>query len=111
MRHKSQEKREIQVLCSFEQYLLLLVDQINQNKEIEIEINGHTDNKGKEEYNQALSLKRANAIKLFLVSNGVTNHIDTSGFGDSQPTFPNITDENRSKNRRVEIFFKPTMNN
>lgn len=96
---------------SFEQYLLLLVDQINQNKEIEVEINGHTDNKGKEEYNQALSLKRANAIKLFLESNGVTNLIVTYGFGDSQPAFPNTTDENRSKNRRVEIFFKPTMNN
>jgi outer membrane protein OmpA-like peptidoglycan-associated protein len=96
---------------SFEMYLLLLADQINQNKEIEIEINGHTDNKGKEEYNRALSLKRANAIKLFLESNGVTNHIVTSGFGDSQPAFPNTTVENRSKNRRVEIFFKPIINN
>jgi outer membrane protein OmpA-like peptidoglycan-associated protein len=96
---------------SFEMYLILLADQINQNKEIEIEINGHTDNKGKEEYNRVLSLKRANAIKLFLVSNGVTNHIVTSGFGASQPAFPNTTVENRSKNRRVEIFFKPIMNN
>ena len=50
---------------SFEQYLLLLVDQINQNKEIEVEINGHTDNKGKEEYNQALSLKELMRLNYF----------------------------------------------
>ena len=91
---------------SFEKYLLLFVDQINQNKDAIIEINGHTDNSGKVEYNQELSQKRADAIKLFLVSNGVNNIIISKGFGGSKPAFPNTTDSNRSQNRRVEVYIK-----
>ena len=91
---------------SFEKYLLLFVDQIGQNKDAIIEINGHTDDLGKVEYNQELSQKRADAIKLFLVSNGVNNVIISKGFGGSKPAFPNTTDLNRSQNRRVEVYIK-----
>jgi outer membrane protein OmpA-like peptidoglycan-associated protein len=93
---------------SFEKYLLLVVDQINQNKESTIEIFGHTDNIGKPEYNLQLSQKRADAVKAFLLLNGVTNPIFSKGFGDQTPTLPNTTDFNRQKNRRVEVFIKPS---
>jgi outer membrane protein OmpA-like peptidoglycan-associated protein len=94
------------VESSFEKYLLLIVDQIKQNNTATIEINGYTDDVGKKEYNQQLSLKRADAISLFLTQNGVKNTIKTNGLGSSKPMYPNTTSENRKKNRRVELFIK-----
>jgi outer membrane protein OmpA-like peptidoglycan-associated protein len=91
---------------SFEKYLLLLVDQIKMNKESTIEIFGHTDNIGKTDYNMQLSQKRADAVKEFLLLNGLTNPIVSIGFGDQKPTLPNTSELNRQKNRRVEVFFK-----
>jgi outer membrane protein OmpA-like peptidoglycan-associated protein len=91
---------------SFEKYLLLIVDQIKQNNTAIIEINGHTDDVGKKEYNHQLSLKRADAISLFLTLNGIKNSIKTNGFGSNKPMYPNTTSENRKKNRRVELFIK-----
>lgn len=96
----------ITIKKSFESYLLLLVDQINQNKESTIEIIGHTDNVGENEYNLQLSQKRADAVRQFLVLNGVSNSIATKGFGSKNPVLPNITESNRQKNRRVEVFIK-----
>jgi outer membrane protein OmpA-like peptidoglycan-associated protein len=94
------------VKSSFEKYLLLIVDQIKQNNTATIEINGYTDDVGKKEYNQQLSLKRADAISLFLTQNGVKNIIKTNGLGGSKPMYPNTTSENRKKNRRIELFIK-----
>ena len=94
------------IKSSFEKYLLLIVDQINQNNTATIEINGHTDDIGEKGYNQQLSLKRADAISFFLTQNGVKNSIKTNGLGASNPMYPNTTSENRKKNRRVELFFK-----
>jgi len=94
------------IKSSFEKYLLLIVDQIKQNNNATIEINGHTDDVGKKEYNQQLSLKRADALGLFLTQNGVKNTIITKGLGASNPIYPNITSENRKKNRRIELFIK-----
>lgn len=91
---------------SFEKYLLLLVDQIKLNKESTVEIFGHTDNIGKTEYNLQLSQKRADAVKEFLLLNGLTNSIVSIGFGDQKPTLPNTSELNRQKNRRVEVFIK-----
>jgi outer membrane protein OmpA-like peptidoglycan-associated protein len=94
------------VKSSFEKYLLLIADQIKQNNTATIEINGYTDDVGKTEYNQQLSLKRAEAISLFLTQNGIKNSIKTNGLGSSKPMYPNTTSENRKKNRRVELFIK-----
>lgn len=91
---------------SFEKYLLFLTDQIALNKSAIVEICGHTDNVGESAYNLELSLNRAVAIKDFFTSNGVINKIVTKGFGDKKPSFPNTTSENRSRNRRVEIYLK-----
>jgi outer membrane protein OmpA-like peptidoglycan-associated protein len=91
---------------SFEKYMELIIDQINQNKQAIIEIHAHTDNVGKASYNQELSLKRADAIKKFIINNGVKSKVVIKGFGDTKPIAPNTSDENRSKNRRVEIYLK-----
>jgi len=95
---------------SFEKYLLLLIDQIGQNKDATIEIEGHTDNVGKPEYNVELSTKRADAVKSFLTSKGVSQTIISRGFGAQKPAFPNTSASNRQKNRRVEVFIKSNKN-
>ena len=72
------------------------------------EIDGHTDSDGSDEYNQVLSEKRANSVKNFLVSQGVTAEITTKGYGESKPLASNDTAEGKQKNRRVEIII-PTI--
>jgi len=81
-----------------------LVDKIKSiNLEVIIAI-GHTDSVGPEAYNQKLSVRRANAVKAYLVSKGVDKtRIYTEGKGESQPVADNKTKEGRAKNRRVEI--------
>ncbi|PRC93000.1 outer membrane protein OmpA [Solimicrobium silvestre] len=65
---------------------------------------GHTDSVGKAEYNQKLSVRRAEAVKAYLVSSGVAaDRIYTSGKGATQPVADNKTADGRAKNRRVEI--------
>ncbi|MFS4483033.1 DUF5723 family protein [Hyunsoonleella sp. 2307UL5-6] len=67
-------------------------------------IEGHTDSVGKETSNFVLSEARANAVKDFLVSNGIdSNRLLTVGYGESKPIFSNKTSYGRSRNRRVEI--------
>ena len=91
---------------SFEKHLDLIIDQIKQNPTSTIEINGHTDNVGKKEYNEELSIKRADAIKSYFLSKGVKNQIQINGYGDRNPLAPNTNNVNRKKNRRVEIYLK-----
>jgi OOP family OmpA-OmpF porin len=65
---------------------------------------GHTDSIGTVEYNQKLSLRRAEAVKAYMVSKGIeANRIYTEGKGKKQPIADNRTAEGRAKNRRVEI--------
>ena len=75
-------------------------------------ISGHTDGKGEKQYNQKLSERRADSVKTWLVSHGVSNSIAARGFGDTKPVAPNKTPtgaddpQGRQKNRRVEIVLK-----
>ena len=65
---------------------------------------GHTDSIGTVEYNQKLSVRRAEAVKAYLVSKGIEkNRVYTEGKGEKQPVADNRTAEGRAKNRRVEI--------
>ena len=65
---------------------------------------GHADSIGSDAYNQRLSLRRAEAVKKFLVSKGVeANRVYTEGKGEKSPVADNKTNEGRAKNRRVEV--------
>lgn len=67
-------------------------------------IEGHTDDTGADDYNMALSEKRANAVANFLISKGVSpSRIQRKWYGETQPKYPNDSEANRAKNRRVEV--------
>ncbi|HEY5535020.1 MAG TPA: SBBP repeat-containing protein [Ignavibacteria bacterium] len=77
---------------------------LSENTDISVEISGHTDNVGSDEYNITLSNARANAVKDYLVSKGINaNKITSKGYGKSKPVATNDTDEGRQLNRRVEF--------
>jgi OOP family OmpA-OmpF porin len=79
------------------------LDVLKQNPALTIEIQGHTDSDGTEEYNQKLSERRANAVKQKLVDNGVNPaRLTTKGFGELNPAASNATEEGRAYNRRVQ---------
>lgn len=76
----------------------------SEAKVIDINVVGHTDSVGTEEYNQELSVRRANAVKDFMVSEGIDPAIiDVKGMGEAEPVASNDTAEGRAQNRRVEI--------
>ncbi len=74
--------------------------------EADIEVIGHTDSTASEDYNLELSEKRAEAVKNWLVKNGVNaNRIKTRGMGETQPMASNDTEQGRAQNRRVEVHY------
>jgi OOP family OmpA-OmpF porin len=71
---------------------------------VDLDIIGYTDSTGPEAYNEQLSLRRATAVKDYIVSQGVDPAIiDVSGKGEADPVASNATREGRAKNRRVEV--------
>ncbi len=68
------------------------------------EVGGHTDNQGARDYNMKLSAARAEAVKAWLVGKGIAaGRITTAGYGDTHPLVANTSDENKARNRRVEL--------
>jgi len=78
---------------------------MSQNQNLRVEISGHTDFVGSQVFNKALSLRRANAVRSFLVSKGIDpRRVTTVGYGEERPLASNDDElEGRSLNRRVEF--------
>ena len=72
--------------------------------DVKVEVDGHTDGKGTDAYNQKLSDARAKSVASYLVAHGVAkDNLSSKGFGKSMPIADNNTDEGREQNRRVEM--------
>jgi OOP family OmpA-OmpF porin len=77
---------------------------LRNNPDLNVEIQGHTDNTGPAEYNLMLSQKRAESAMNYLVDKGVDPaRLTAKGYGFEQPVASNDTKEGRAKNRRVEF--------
>ena len=83
-----------------------LINLLNTRQNLIIALDGHTDAKGQESYNVNLSKNRVNAVKEFLVANGIkADRIKINYFGENKPKAENETPEGRKINRRVDIYF------
>jgi len=77
---------------------------MEENPDLEVEIRGHTCDIGTDSYNQKLSERRAKAVFDYLSNKGIdAKRLSWKGFGEKQPAYPNTTEGNRAKNRRVEL--------
>jgi outer membrane protein OmpA-like peptidoglycan-associated protein len=82
----------------------IVVDFMRRKKSSNITISGHTDKVGSSKANKALSAKRAQSCRSYLISKGIDgSRITAIGYGDERPVAANDTDENRQKNRRIEV--------
>jgi outer membrane protein OmpA-like peptidoglycan-associated protein len=83
-----------------------IADALARNPQIrKVEIQGHTDNRGKRERNMTLSQERAQSVRNALVASGVDPaRLVAKGYGPDKPTAPNITARNRARNRRVQLI-------
>ncbi|WP_428262479.1 OmpA family protein [Haliangium sp.] len=72
--------------------------------QVRIRIEGHTDDRGRDAYNKALSQRRANAVRAFLIKEGVAaDRLEAIGYGEERPIATNDTPEGRATNRRVDF--------
>jgi outer membrane protein OmpA-like peptidoglycan-associated protein len=82
-----------------------LVTVLEKYPDTDLEIQGHTDSKGTDDYNMALSNRRAGAVSSYITSRGIASaRVTTKGFGETAPKYSNDTEEGRSQNRRVEFL-------
>ncbi|HUG04399.1 MAG TPA: OmpA family protein [Steroidobacteraceae bacterium] len=80
---------------------------LHQNPGRNVEIEGHTDSVGSDEYNQALSQRRADSVRSFLIQQGIgPERIRTAGKGEHQPVADNESSGGRQQNRRVEVIIE-----
>ena len=81
-----------------------LMDKLRNADVVSIRVIGHTDSKGSDAYNQALSERRASSVAAYLLSQGLApNKLTSEGRGESEPVADNASDEGRGENRRVEL--------
>ena len=81
-----------------------VVDFLKQNRSVEIEISGHTDNKGSDDYNLNLSHGRSQSVVDYLTGQGIESfRLTAHGYGEGRPIDTNETDAGRANNRRVEF--------
>lgn len=78
---------------------------LNEYPDTRLTIQGHTDSKGDDNYNRQLSAQRADAVRDYLIANGVKGgRLNTVAYGESEPIASNDTEAGRAKNRRVEVI-------
>ncbi len=78
-----------------------VVDVLNKNPNIQLEVQGHTDNKGAAGYNKDLSNRRAHSVMKYLTGHGITpGRLTAVGYGLERPLIDNSTEANRALNRR-----------
>lgn len=93
-----------------EAQLVELVQAMKQQPSLAVEVVGHASAEGTESYNLALSQRRAQAVADHLVASGVSaSRVNSKWSGESEPAFPNTTNEFRALNRRVEVTVLPPM--
>jgi OOP family OmpA-OmpF porin len=76
---------------------------LRRNPDLRVEVAGHTDSRGPDAYNLSLSLRRAEAVRRYLIGKHVTNVLTVRGYGESEPVADNATEEGRARNRRVVL--------
>ncbi len=80
---------------------------LNDNSTYKVQIDGHTDEVGKDDYNQTLSEQRAASVKAYFVSKGIDEgRLSSAGYGETKPVADNKTASGRAKNRRVEMALR-----
>lgn len=85
-------------------FLNQVADVLKTYPQITLKVQGHTDSIGTKEYNDALSIRRAQAVKTYLMNRGISgDRMTLEGFNFSKPVAPNSTPEGRALNRRVEL--------
>ena len=92
------------ILPASEASLRRSLELLTNNPEVRVEIGGHTDDRGRDESNQRLSERRAQAVRDWLVSHGVdAGRLEVRGYGETRPTASNATPQGRARNRRIEF--------
>jgi outer membrane protein OmpA-like peptidoglycan-associated protein len=88
--------------------VMQLANFLKQHSERQVMVEGFTDNVGSDSYNLQLSQRRADAVKMALVRDGIApQRIMTQGYGKADPVAPNDSDTSRALNRRVEVTISP----
>lgn len=86
-----------------------LLPALRRDPNLRVEIAGHTDDLGAEDHNLALSQRRADTVRRYLINQGITEqHLNSRGYGSSLPIADNATSEGRQRNRRTEIVVHPS---
>jgi len=94
-----------ELLSSARDRLNQVADALMETKERKLTVEGHTDSQGSSSYNQALSQRRADVVRSYIISRGYTSDlIEAHGIGKDRPIADNASAEGRANNRRVEII-------
>jgi outer membrane protein OmpA-like peptidoglycan-associated protein len=103
------EYNQAELRSTARQRLRAVAAALRTQPDAQIVIEGHTDARGSDDYNEQLSQRRAEAVRQFLVQEGVEmSRLRAVGRGEELPIASNDTEEGRANNRRVEIHFRPT---
>ena len=102
------------VLFGFDSYSLTdasrqtlgnLITALHTYPQTNLEVQGHTDSTGTEQYNMNLSIQRATSVANYLKQNGINaSRLTVKGYGEADPAYPNSTQEGRENNRRVDFL-------